>query len=123
YAAVQAYGRATIYFDSSSDETSSFLSTQINDLSQYAEMNIMGYTGTDAKSPPWKVTDAPDRYIQLMKKGIIGIKIAIDRLEGKFKMSQELDEGDRQGVIEGFQDLQTVTGRDMADIVKQRGDL
>jgi hypothetical protein len=28
---------------------------------------------------PWKVSDAPDRYVELLRKNIIGIEITIDR--------------------------------------------
>lgn len=83
----------------------------------------MGYTGTNGRKPVWRVADAPDRYIALMKKNIIGAEIAIDRLEGKFKMSQEVGSGDREGVIQCLQGLESDTGRQLANIVKQRGEL
>ncbi|RFU34114.1 hypothetical protein B7463_g2191, partial [Scytalidium lignicola] len=123
YAAVQAYGKATIYFDSNSEESSTYLSKQISDLSHYAETSIMGYTGTEGRPEAWTVSDAPDRYLELMKRNIIGIEIAIDRLEGKFKMSQELGKGDRDGAIQGFENLDSAVGRDMAKLVQQRGNL
>ncbi|TKA29667.1 Uncharacterized protein B0A49_13826, partial [Cryomyces minteri] len=123
YAAAQAYGQARIYFDFSSEETTSFLSKQISDLSQYAEESVMGYTGTSTKPSPWKVSDAPPRFIQLLQKNIIGIEIVIDRLEGKFKMSQEMGQGDREGVVNGFQALDSDVGRQMADVVSERGRL
>lgn len=122
YAAAQVYGRARIYYDTKSEETGSFLSKQISDLSQYAEENVMGYTGTDSKPGAWKVSDAPDRYIELLQKSIIGVEITVDRLEGKFKMSQESKEGDREGVIKGFRALDSPTGERMADLVQQRGE-
>jgi transcriptional regulator len=67
--------------------TSAFLSEQIDNLSHHTETSVMDYTGRGDRPDPWKVSDAPERYIELMKKNIIGIEIAIDRLEGKFKMS------------------------------------
>jgi len=48
------------------------------------------------------VTDAPDKFIGLLKKSIVGVSIEITRLGGKFKMSQEVKKEDREGVIEGF---------------------
>ncbi|KAK7995085.1 transcriptional protein [Apiospora arundinis] len=132
YAAVQAYGRAKIYFDTRSEETGAFLSQQIADLSQYAETSIMGYTGSSsgaadpanpANPAPWQVSDSPEKYIGLLKKAIIGIEIEIDRLEGKFKMSQEMGAGDRAGVAEGFRGLGTETAAGVAELVKQRGDM
>ncbi|KAI0095574.1 putative FMN-binding domain-containing protein [Nemania sp. FL0031] len=123
YAAVQAYGRAKIYWDHKSEESVNFLSKQISDLSEHAETSIMGYTGTDDKQKSWKVSDAPERFVELLQKNIIGIEITLDRLEGKFKMSQEMSEGDRQGVIDGFANIGTDVGRTISEIVKERGDL
>jgi transcriptional regulator len=116
YSAVQAYGKATIYYDSTST-TDAFLEKQLHDLSQQAEINLMGYVA------PWKVTDAPKPYIEIMKKNIIGIEIKIERLESKFKMSQELGAGDRRGVIEGLNNLGTEVGAAVAQKVKEAGDL
>ncbi|KAI3343935.1 transcriptional regulator PAI 2-type [Ustulina deusta] len=102
YAAVQAYGRAKIYWDHKSDESIGFLSKQISDLSEHAETSIMGYTGTSGRP---------------------GSEIQLERLEGKFKMSQEMSVNDRQGVIEGFANLGTETGRAISEMVKKRSDL
>ncbi|OTA55870.1 hypothetical protein K449DRAFT_357011 [Hypoxylon sp. EC38] len=122
YAAAQVYGRAKVYYDSKSADTKAFLSKQISDLSQYAETSIMGYTG-NGKPGPWKVSDAPERYVELLQKNIIGIEITIERLEGKFKMSQEMGQGDSDGVIKGFSSLGSEIGTEMAKLVEERRDL
>ena len=122
YAAAQAYGKAKIYYSSKDAESGSFLSKQIRDLSQLAEVGLMGYDGKE-KAGPWKVSDAPERYIETIQKAIIGIEIVIDRLEGKFKMSQEMGEGDRMGVVKGFEGLGTQIGEEMATVVRERGEL
>jgi transcriptional regulator len=51
---------------------------------------------------PWKVGDAPGDYVQKLLKAIVGIEIAVTRLEGKFKLSQNRPPEDRAGVIEGL---------------------
>jgi transcriptional regulator len=122
YSAVQAYGRITVYCDSKSEKTSNFLQQQILDLSQHTEMNIMGYTGGE-KSPPWEVSDAPAPYVEIMKKNIIGIEIKVDRLQGKFKMSQEMIKGDREGVVNGFARLGTEVATGISQTVKERSDM
>ncbi|KAL4940707.1 hypothetical protein BDV06DRAFT_213276 [Aspergillus oleicola] len=109
YAAAQAYGKIKVYCDSKSEETITFLQKQVEALSHESETNIMGY------SSPWKVSDAPVNYVDLLKKNIIGVEITIDRLEGKFKMSQEMGKGDREGVIKGFENLGTDTGKGIAE--------
>jgi len=123
YAAAQVYGRARIYWDHKSPDTIAFLSKQINDLSDYAEERIMDHVGTDARPCPWKVSDAPETYVNLLQKAIVGIEIKIERLEGKFKMSQELSAGDREGVIQGFKALGTEAGCHVSSLVKERGEL
>ncbi|KAK9236557.1 transcriptional regulator PAI 2-type [Lipomyces kononenkoae] len=122
YSAVQAYGKITVYCNSKSDETGAFLQKQIGDLSQHLETSIMGYTGGDEASP-WEVSDAPVPYVEILKKNIIGIEIKIDRLQGKFKMSQEMGKGDREGVIKGFDSLGTEVGKGISRTVKERSDL
>ncbi|KAF6806403.1 hypothetical protein CMUS01_14380 [Colletotrichum musicola] len=123
YAAAQAYGRARIFYEAKSEETKTFLGKQIDDLSRHGETSIMGFTGKGDRPGPWKVSDAPERYIDLSKMAIIGIEITIERLGGKFKMSQELGEGDRAGVVKGFKALGTEVGDEIADLVKERGEL
>lgn len=117
YAAVQAYGKIRVFCDSKAEETSTFLQRQIEDLSQHAETAIMHF------DKPWKVSDAPVPYIELLKKNIIGIEIRIERLEGKFKMSQEMGVGDRKGVVEGFEKLGTDIGKEMAKCIKERWEI
>ncbi|CAH0054580.1 unnamed protein product [Clonostachys solani] len=122
YAAAQAYGRAKIYYDTKSEETSEFLGKQLADLSYQSETKIMGYTGGEAPSD-WKPSDAPEPYINLLKKSIIGIEIVIDRLEGKFKMSQDKKFNDRQGLIQGFAGLDTEGSSAVGRMIKERSDL
>ena len=57
-----------------------------------------------ARSAPWKVSDAPDAYIQQMLRAIVGFTFTIDRLEGQWKMSQNKPEGERGGVKAGLAD-------------------
>jgi transcriptional regulator len=51
---------------------------------------------------PWKITDAPDDFIAAQLKGIVGVEIPIRSIEGKWKLSQNRSQGDRQGVIDGL---------------------
>ncbi|KAJ5774081.1 hypothetical protein N7457_008977 [Penicillium paradoxum] len=97
YSAVQAYGKISVYCNSKAEETGAFLQKQVEDLSRQSETGIMGYTGGDKKTA-WNVSEAPVNYVELLKKNIIGIEIRIERLQGKFKMSQEMSEGDRGGL-------------------------
>jgi transcriptional regulator len=45
-----------------------------------------------ARANPWAVSDAPADYIDAMLKAIVGIEIPLERLEGKWKVSQNRSE-------------------------------
>lgn len=51
---------------------------------------------------PWTVSQAPADYIQAQLKGIIGFRLPIARIEGKWKMSQNRSDSDRHGAINGL---------------------
>ncbi|CDO76492.1 hypothetical protein BN946_scf184615.g18 [Trametes cinnabarina] len=117
YSAVQVYGRATVHFDLKDPETDAFLSRSLRDLSHFAETEIMGY------EVPWNVDDAPDSYVELLKKAIVGVEIEITDMGGKWKMSQELSSGDRQGTIAGFELMGSEVGKCMAKAIRERAEL
>jgi transcriptional regulator len=54
------------------------------------------------RDPPWAIGDAPPRYLEGMLRAIVGFEIGIERLEGKFKASQNRDPADRAGVATGL---------------------
>jgi transcriptional regulator len=56
------------------------------------------------RAAPWKVTDAPADYLDGMLKAIVGVELAITRLEGKWKASQNRTAADREGVAAGLED-------------------
>lgn len=121
YEAVQVYGKARVHVDSHSEETNAFLTKQISDLSEHAESSVMGYgAGDKADIPAWSVSDAPSRYVDLLRKNIIGIEIEITSIAGRFKMSQEKGKADRDGVIEGMRGLDSALACPMAEIITQR---
>ncbi len=51
----------------------------------------------------WTLDAQDDDYVDRMLGGIVGFEIAITRLEGKFKMSQNRNAEDRAGVIAGLE--------------------
>lgn len=69
---------------------------------------------------PWKIEDAPADYIASQIKGIIGLEMTIDRLEGKWKVSQNRSEHDRIGVAKGLAELNTTESLTMKDLVERR---
>lgn len=51
---------------------------------------------------PWAVSDAPEGYVQQLLQAIVGIEIPVQRLLGKWKLSQNRSEADRLGVAAGL---------------------
>lgn len=72
-------------------------------------------------SIPWKIGDAPADYIAALAKGIVGLEMDIQRIEGKWKVSQNRSERDRIGVAEGLADLNTAESMAMKALVEKRG--
>jgi transcriptional regulator len=54
------------------------------------------------RTAPWAVSDAPPDFVSKTLEAIVGIEIEIERIAGKWKMSQNRSEADRRGVVEGL---------------------
>ena len=63
------------------------------------------HEGRTGQERPWKMTDSDPAYIEAMLKAIVGIKIAITRVVGKSKLSQNKGARDRLGAVQGLQEL------------------
>ena len=50
----------------------------------------------------WSVTDAPERYVDKQVRAIVGVELALERVEAKAKLSQNRSEEDRAGVVDGL---------------------
>lgn len=53
---------------------------------------------------PWAVSDAPPDYVENQLHAIVGIEIAVERLIGKSKASQNRSEADQAGTIRGLRE-------------------
>ncbi|HYR89885.1 MAG TPA: FMN-binding negative transcriptional regulator [Terriglobia bacterium] len=51
------------------------------------------------RQEPWKMSDAPSRYIDRQLAAIVGLELTITRLVGKWKISQNRSKHDRASVI------------------------
>ena len=51
---------------------------------------------------PWRLSDAPEDYVETLLRGVVGIEIAVDGLQGKFKLSQNHPARNRAGVVAGL---------------------
>jgi transcriptional regulator len=105
YAVVHAYGRPEVVQDKA------WLRRHVGELTDRQERDEV---------KPWAVSDAPESYIDVMLRGIVGFRFAIARLEGKWKMSQNRETQDRLGVVEGLRARATGDDLEIADEVARR---
>lgn len=105
YAVVHAYGRPEVM------EDKDWLRRHVTELTVQQETN---------EAKPWALSDAPESYIEVMLRGIIGFRFAITRLEGKWKMSQNRDVKDRDGVVRGLGTRRQVDDLEMAEIISRQ---
>ena len=104
YVVVHAYGPLKIIQDDH------WLLTNVEKLTNIHE----------AASPsPWKVSDAPEDFIKSQLKGIVGLELPIQRLEGKWKVSQNRTERERNGVVNGLAKLNTPESLAMKALVEE----
>ncbi|MBV9826435.1 MAG: FMN-binding negative transcriptional regulator [Alphaproteobacteria bacterium] len=71
-------------------------------------------------APPWRMQDQPEPYLAGMLKGIIGFEIAVERLEGKFKLSQNRPAGDRPRIIAALEAREDADSHDVARLMRER---
>jgi len=83
YAAVHMHGRLRAVDDAA------WLLQLIHDLSDRHEAG---------REHPWSVSDAPADYIDKLLGAVVGIEISVDRMEGKWKVSQNHSPANRARV-------------------------
>jgi transcriptional regulator len=105
YVAVHAGGAARLFEDTPS------LLRHLNELTDSHEAGF---------AEPWSVADAPPDYIDGLTKAIVGVEIAVDRIEGKWKMNQNRPEADRQSVIASLEALESHSGHEIANLMRAR---
>lgn len=70
------------------------------------------------RAQPWRVTDAPDRFIEGQLGGIVGLEVTVTRVEAKAKYSQNRSEQDRRGVVAGLRGENFTQATDVADAME-----
>lgn len=63
-----------------------------------AHVTAMSDAHEAGRAEPWKVSDAPASYVDGLLRAIVGFELRIESLEGKYKLSQNRDASDRDGV-------------------------
>jgi transcriptional regulator len=99
YAVVHAHGKARLTEEAALHEI-------VTELSAHYEAG---------NKPPWKLSEQPAAYVSSMLGMIVGFEIEVERLEGKFKLSQNRP-ADAPAVIER---LEASGERELAVLMRQ----
>ena len=102
YAVVHASGNLRIIDDAG------WLRSQIERLTAKQEADF---------PKPWKLTDAPDDYIEKLLSAVVGIEIVITKLEGKWKVSQNQPEQNKESVIAGLKKRGMPNDEEIAELI------
>jgi transcriptional regulator len=103
YITAHVYGRLVIHDDLA------WVEANVRRLSDHHE---------SIRAEPWSVDDAPEPYVAGQLKAIVGVEILIDRVEGKWKLSQNRSDADIAGAIEG---LEATGERDVSAAMRDLG--
>ena len=74
-----------------------------------------------SRPTPWKVSDAPDEYIENASRAIVGFEVTLTRLEGIWKVSQNRPAADRAGAAAGLRQGSAMD-QQVADWIDRRGE-
>ncbi len=85
----------------------------------HAQVSRLTQTHEAARPTPWAVGDAPEDYIDAMLGAIVGVEIPIDRLVGKWKMSQNRSVADQHGVVAGLLETQDAHAAAVAGVMRR----
>jgi transcriptional regulator len=105
YASVHAYGKARAIDDAA------WLDHFLHRLSARHE----------AREPnPWSMDDEPRPFLDGMLKGIVGFEIAVERCEGKFKLSQNRPAADRPRIVSALEAREDQESHGVAALMRAR---
>ncbi|HVC50660.1 MAG TPA: FMN-binding negative transcriptional regulator [Stellaceae bacterium] len=105
YASVHAYGRARRIDDAE------WLRGFLRRLSARHEAR---------EAAPWRMDDQPAAFLDGMLKGIVGLEIAVERCEGKFKLSQNRPAVDRPRIIAALEARDDGDSHALARLMRDR---
>jgi transcriptional regulator len=59
---------------------------------------------------PWGVDDAPEKFVKGQLRAIVGVEVRIERIDAKFKLSQNRPAADIDGVVAGLRSVGDAAG-------------
>ena len=104
YVVFHATGKARVHHDG-------------HDLTELLRELTEQYEGRQAGA--WSPDRLPDGFAQPMRGAIVGFEIAVDRLEGKVKLSQNRSAEDRRGVVAALEAQMSEDSRAIAALMRE----
>ena len=105
YTVVQVHGRLRVVDDAA------WVRRQLEALTDHHE---------SGQPRPWTISDAPEDHVEKLLGAIVGIEVTIERIEGKFKLSQNHPARNREGVIAGLRQRDGDGDVELAAMMNQR---
>jgi transcriptional regulator len=113
YTVVHAHGVATVIQDRA------WILQMVSDLT---DINEASTTLGASNAAAWKVSDAPEEFIQRLLAAIVGIEIPITAIKGRWKLSQDEAMEDRMGTVKGLREVGTTNSTVLSNWVNSRID-
>lgn len=107
YSAVHFRGRVTVHDDPA------WVRDAVTRLTDHHEQ---------PRERPWQVMDAPERYVELQLRAIVGVEFAVESVEGKAKLSQNRPAADQAGVVTGLRTTGSPRDLAVAEAMARRAD-
>ena len=88
---------------------------------EWLRRHVSELTGSQeaGRAQPWSVEDAPADFIDRLVGAIVGLEITVERLTGKWKLSQNQGARDREGVVAGLAAESSEDARAMSAWIRQ----
>lgn len=102
YASKQTHGRVVPTWNYSMAQVRGPLRTHRDQAFLMEVLHSLTDRFEQDRANAWSLDDAPAEFIERLLDHIVGIDIRVDQLSGSFKLSQNRNDDDRQGVINGL---------------------
>jgi transcriptional regulator len=71
------------------------------------------------QATPWKVEDAPRPYTEALLRGIVGLRLHVERIDAKRKLSQNKSAADFSGVVAGLAARDDPMAQEVAALMRE----
>jgi transcriptional regulator len=85
----------------------------------YDHLEQLTETHESSQAVPWRIADAPQEFTEKLVSAIVGVRIPIQRIAGKWKTNQNRPQPDKMGVIAGLLSIGDENSVAMASLVRE----